>query len=117
MSPEADLIMSDVAGQQPSAAQHHHEQDLRSAGPLVRAACLTQAAQEWSKPLTNPPVRPSDIQIQAYHQMVNEGVPVQKALSDARDAYNKLLGRDPGTDPSLPRSTAPARGGRRDVPS
>ena len=70
------------------------QHDLRSPGPLVRASCSSGGA-EWSAPLYNPPVRPSDIYIQAYHQMVNESVPVQKALGDARDAYNKLLAEIP----------------------
>lgn len=90
MSPDADLTMSDVAGQQPRRSSIT-KNPIFDRADLSFVKLFDQAAHEWSAPLTNPPVRPSDIQIQAYDQMVNDGVPVQKALSDARDAYNKLL--------------------------
>lgn len=94
MSADADLIMADVAGQQPKRASvtsnKIFDQPDRSYVKL-----FDQAMREWSQPLLSPPVRPSDIYIQAYHQMVNEGVPVKKALEDARDAYHKLLAEIP----------------------
>jgi ABC-type glycerol-3-phosphate transport system substrate-binding protein len=90
MSPDADLIMSDVAGQQPRRSSIT-KNPIFDRPDLSFVKLFDTAAHEWSAPLTNPPVRPSDIQIQAYDQMVNDGVPVQKAMSDARDAYNKLL--------------------------
>ena len=94
MSPEADLTMSDVAGQQPRRSSIT-DNPIFQRPDLSFVKLFDQAAHEWSEPLTNPPVRPSDIQIQAYHQMVNDGVPVQKAMTDARDAYNKLLDEIP----------------------
>jgi len=90
MSPDADLTMSDVAGQQPRRSSIT-KNPIFDRPDLSFVKLFDQAAHEWSVALTNPPIRPSDIQIQAYDQMVNDGVPVQKALSDARDAYNKLL--------------------------
>ena len=90
MSPDADLIMSDVAGQQPRRSSIT-KNPIFDRPDLSFVKLFDQASHEWSEPLTNPPIRPSDIQIQAYDQMVNDGVPVQKALSDARDAYNQLL--------------------------
>jgi ABC-type glycerol-3-phosphate transport system substrate-binding protein len=94
MGPDADLIMSDVAGQQPRRASIT-DNKVFDRPDLSFVKLFTKAAQEWSEPLTNPPIRASDIYIQAYHQMINEGVPVQKALGDARDAYNKLLAEIP----------------------
>jgi ABC-type glycerol-3-phosphate transport system substrate-binding protein len=94
VSSDADLIMGDVAGQQPKRASVAKnavfERPDRSYVKL-----FDQAAREWSVPLLSPPVRPSDIYIQAYHSMVNEGVPVQRALEEARDTYNKLLAEIP----------------------
>jgi ABC-type glycerol-3-phosphate transport system substrate-binding protein len=94
MGPDADLIMSDVAGQQPRRASIT-DNKVFERPDLSFVRLFTKAAQEWSEPLTNPPIRASDIYIQAYHQMINEAVPVQKALGDARDAYNKLLAEIP----------------------
>ena len=91
MSGDADLVMSDVAGQQPKRTSVTSN-PIFERPDLSFVKLFDQAAREWSAPLLSPPVRPSDLYIQAYHQMVNEGVPVQKALGDARDAYNKLLG-------------------------
>ena len=92
--PDADLIMSDVAGQQPRRSSITSN-PIFDRPDLSFVKLFDQAAHEWSEPLTNPPVRPSDIEIQAYHSMVNEGVPVQQAMNDARDAYNKLLDQLP----------------------
>jgi ABC-type glycerol-3-phosphate transport system substrate-binding protein len=94
MSPDADLIMSDVAGQQPRRSSITSN-PIFDRPDLSFVKLFDQAAHEWSEPLTNPPVRPSDIEIQAYDSMVNDGVPVAKALGDARDAYNKLLDQIP----------------------
>lgn len=94
VSSDADLIMGDIAGQQPKRASVAKnpvfERPDRSYVKL-----FDQAARDWSEPLLSPPVRPTDIYIQAYHSMVNEGVPVQRALEEARDTYNKLLAEIP----------------------
>ncbi len=94
MGSDADLIMGDVAGQQPKRASVGKnpvfERPDRSYVKL-----FDQAAREWSLPLLSPPVRPTDIMIQAYHSMVNEQVPVERALGEARDTYNKLLSEIP----------------------
>ena len=94
MSADADLIMSDVAGQQPKRTSVTSN-PIFERPDLSFVKLFDQAAREWSAPLYSPPIRPSDLYIQAYHQMVNENVPVQKALGDARDAYNKLLAEIP----------------------
>ncbi|HEX2171496.1 MAG TPA: extracellular solute-binding protein, partial [Dehalococcoidia bacterium] len=90
MSPEADLIMADVAGQQPKRASNAgHAIFDRPDRAYVKLFDI--AAREWSAPLSSPPVRPTDIYVQAYHSMVNDGVPVEKAMAEARDTYHKLL--------------------------
>lgn len=90
MGADADLIMGDVAGQQPKrvsvAKNPVFERPDRAYVKLFDGA-----AREWSVPLLSSPVRPTDIYIQAYHSMVNENVPVAQALATARDTYNKLL--------------------------
>jgi len=90
MGPDADMALADVAGQQPKrasvASNALFDQPDRSYVKL-----FDTAAREWSLPLLSPPVRPSDLYIQAYHSMVNDGVPVEKALADARDSYHKFL--------------------------
>lgn len=94
MGADADLIMGDVAGQQPKRASVAKDKVFdRPDRSYVKL--FDQAARDWSLPLLSPPVRPTDILIQAYHQMVGENVPVQKALTEARDAYNKLLSEIP----------------------
>jgi ABC-type glycerol-3-phosphate transport system substrate-binding protein len=94
MGPDADLIMGDVAGQQPKRASVSKNAVFeRTDRSYVKL--FDQAARDWSVPLLSPPVRPTDIYIQAYHQMVNEGVAVQRALEEARDTYNKLLSEIP----------------------
>jgi multiple sugar transport system substrate-binding protein len=90
MGADADMIMAEVAGQQPKRASV-------AANPLFDkpdrsyVKLFDVAAREWSAPLLSPPVRPSDIYIQAYHSMVNDGVPVERAMTEARDTYHKLL--------------------------
>ena len=90
MGSDADMIMADVAGQQPKRASV-------TANPLfdqpdrAYVKLFDTAAREWSAPLLSPPVRPSDIYVQAYHSMVNDGVPVERAMTEARDTYHKLL--------------------------
>lgn len=94
MSADADLVMGDVAGQQPRrasvAGNAVFERPDRAYVKL-----FDQAAREWSVPLLSPPVRATDIYIQAYHSMVNDNVPVKQALETARDTYNKLLSEIP----------------------
>jgi ABC-type glycerol-3-phosphate transport system substrate-binding protein len=94
MSPEADLIMGDVAGQQPKRASVA-KNAVFDRPDRAYVKLFDQAAREWSLPLLSPPVRPTDIYIQAYHSMVNDNVPVQQALETARDTYNKLLSEIP----------------------
>lgn len=94
MSADADLIMGDVAGQQPKRASVAKDK-VFDRPDRAYVKLFDQAARDWSLPLLSPPVRPTDILIQAYHQMVGENVPVQKALTEARDAYNKLLSEIP----------------------
>ena len=94
MSPDADLVMSDVAGQQPKRASVA-KNAIFDRPDRAYVKLFDQAAREWSVPLLSPPVRSSDILIQAYHSMINEGVPVAQALGTARDAYNKLLDEIP----------------------
>jgi ABC-type glycerol-3-phosphate transport system substrate-binding protein len=94
VSPEADLIMGDIAGQQPKRASVA-KNPVFDRPDRSYVKLFDQAAREWSLPLLSPPVRPSDIYIQAYHQMVGENVPVQKAMEQARDAYHKLLSEIP----------------------
>jgi len=90
MGPDADMIMAEVAGQQPKRASV-------AANPLFDkpdrsyVKLFDVAAREWSAPILSPPVRPSDLYIQAYHSMINDSVPVEKAMTEARDAYHKLL--------------------------
>jgi ABC-type glycerol-3-phosphate transport system substrate-binding protein len=94
MSADADLTMADVAGQQPkrtSVAQNA----LFDRPDRAYVRLFDQAAREWPVPLLSPPVRPSEIYIQAYHSMVNDNVPVATALATARDSYNKLLAEIP----------------------
>ena len=94
MSPDADLIMGDVAGQQPKRASVA-KNAVFDRPDRAYVKLFDQAAREWSLPLLSPPVRPTDIYIQAYHSMVNDNVPVQQALEAARDTYNKLLSEIP----------------------
>src|SRR4051794_6938604 len=94
MSPAADLIMSDVAGQQPRRSSITSD-PIFQRPDLSFVKLFDQAEHGGAAPLPTPPVRPSDIEIQAYHQMVNDNVPVQKAMTEARDAYNKLLDEIP----------------------
>jgi hypothetical protein len=90
MSADADLIMGDVAGQQPKRASVS-KNPIFERPDRAYVKLFDEAAREWSVPLLSPPVRPTDIYIQAYHSMVNENVPVEQALGTARDTYNKLL--------------------------
>jgi ABC-type glycerol-3-phosphate transport system substrate-binding protein len=94
MGAEADLIMGDVAGQQPRRASVS-KNPVFDRPDRSYVKLFDQAARDWSLPLLSPPVRPTDIYIQAYHQMVNEGVPAQRALEEARDTYNRLLSEIP----------------------
>jgi ABC-type glycerol-3-phosphate transport system substrate-binding protein len=94
MSSDADLIMGDVAGQQPKRASVASNA-VFDRPDRAYVKLFDQAAREWSVPLLSPPVRPTDIYIQAYHSMVNDNVPVQQALETARDTYNKLLAEIP----------------------
>lgn len=94
MGPDADLIMGDIAGQQPKRVSVS-KNAIFDRPDRSYVKLFDQAAREWSLPLLSPPVRPTDILIQAYHSMVSENVPVQKALETARDAYNKLLAEIP----------------------
>jgi ABC-type glycerol-3-phosphate transport system substrate-binding protein len=94
MSPDADLILGDVASQQPKRASTT-KSPVFERPELSYVKLFDEASRERSEPLLSPPVRESDILIQAYHGMVNDGVPVEKALGDARDAYNKLLAEIP----------------------
>jgi ABC-type glycerol-3-phosphate transport system substrate-binding protein len=94
MSADADLIMGDVAGQQPKRASVA-KNAVFDRPDRAYVKLFDQAAREWSIPLLSPPVRPTDIYIQAYHSMVNDNVPVQLALETARDTYNKLLDEIP----------------------
>jgi ABC-type glycerol-3-phosphate transport system substrate-binding protein len=94
MGPDADLIMGDVAGQQPKRSSVSTNAVFnRPDRSYVKL--FDVAAREWSMPLLSPPVRPTDIYIQAYHKMVNERVPALAALEEARDTYNKLLAEIP----------------------
>lgn len=90
MSADADLIMGDVAGQQPKRASVARNA-IFDRPDRAYVKLFDTAAREWSISLLSPPVRPSDILIQAYHSMVNDNVPVADALATARDSYNKLL--------------------------
>ncbi len=90
MSSDADLIMGDVAGQQPKRASVA-QNPVFDRPDRAYVKLFDQAARDWSVPLLSPPVRPSDIYIQAYHSMVNEKVPVADALAAARDTYTRLL--------------------------
>lgn len=94
MSADADLVMGDVAGQQPKRASVASNA-VFDRPDRAYVKLFDQAAREWSVPLLSPPVRPTDIYIQAYHSMVNDNVPVQQALETARDTYNKLLSEIP----------------------
>ena len=90
MSADADLVMGDVAGQQPKRASVASNQ-VFDRPDRAYVKLFDQAAREWSVPLLSSPVRATDIYIQAYHSMVNDNVPVKQALETARDTYNKLL--------------------------
>jgi ABC-type glycerol-3-phosphate transport system substrate-binding protein len=94
MSADADLTMGDVAGQQPKRASVANNPVFDRADRAY-VKLFDAAAREWSLPLLSPPVRPTDIYIQAYHSMVNDSVPVAQALATARDEYNKLLAEIP----------------------
>jgi ABC-type glycerol-3-phosphate transport system substrate-binding protein len=90
MGADADMIMADIAGQQPKRASV-------STNPIFDrpdrsyVKLFDEAMRDWSVPLLSPPVRPSDIYIQSYHSMINDKVPVQRALEAARDDYNNKL--------------------------
>ncbi|MFN8525937.1 MAG: extracellular solute-binding protein [Chloroflexota bacterium] len=90
MGSEADLIMGDLAGQQPKRASVAKDK-LFDRPDRSFVKLFDQAARDWSLPLLSPPVRQTDIMIQAYHSMVNENTPVAKAMEEARDTYHKLL--------------------------
>jgi ABC-type glycerol-3-phosphate transport system substrate-binding protein len=90
MSPEADLILSDVAAQQPKRSSSTKDK-IFERPELSFVKLFDEATREWAVPLLSPPVRESELLIQAVHSIVNDNVPVEKALGDARDAYNKLL--------------------------
>jgi multiple sugar transport system substrate-binding protein len=90
MSPDADLILGDVAAQQPKRTSSTSNAIFQRPD-MSFVKLFDTATREWAEPLLSPPVRESEILIQAYHSMVNDGVPVEKAMADARDAYNKLL--------------------------
>ena len=94
MSADADLVMGDVAGQQPKRASVARNA-VFDRPDRAYVKLFDQAARDWSVPLLSPPVRPTDIYIQAYHSMINDNVPVVQALGTARDAYNKLLAEIP----------------------
>ncbi len=94
MSADADLAMADVAGQQPKRARVA-KNPLFDQPDRAYVKLFDQAARDWSVPILSPPVRQTDILIQAYHSMVNENVPPQAALATARDTYNKLLAEIP----------------------
>jgi ABC-type glycerol-3-phosphate transport system substrate-binding protein len=94
MSADADLIMGDVAGQQPKRASVA-KNPIFDRPDRAYVKLFDEATRDWSVPLLSPPVRPSDLYIQAYHSMVNENVPVAQALATARDTYNKLLSEIP----------------------
>jgi ABC-type glycerol-3-phosphate transport system substrate-binding protein len=93
-SADADLIMGDVAGQQPRRASVA-KNPVFDRPDRAYVKLFDEAARDWSVPLLSPPVRPTDLYIQAYHSMVNENVPVAQALATARDTYNKLLAEIP----------------------
>lgn len=90
MGADADLALADTAGQQPKRASVSKnpvfERPDRSYVKL-----FDEASRDWSLPLLSPPVRPSDLLIQSYHVMVNDNVPVQTALEQARDSYHEKL--------------------------
>jgi hypothetical protein len=86
--------MGDVAGQQPKRASVA-KNAIFDRPDRAYVKLFDEAARDWSVPLLSPPVRPSDLYIQAYHSMVNENVPVAQALATARDTYNKLLAEIP----------------------
>jgi ABC-type glycerol-3-phosphate transport system substrate-binding protein len=94
MSADADLVMGDVAGQQPKRASVARN-GVFDRPDRAYVKLFDESARDWSVPLLSPPVRPTDIYIQAYHSMVNDGVPVAQALATARDTYNKLLDEIP----------------------
>jgi len=94
MSADADLVMGDIAGQQPKRASVA-KNAVFDRPDRAYVKLFDESAREWSVPLLSPPVRQSDILIQAYHSMVNDNVPVQDALATARDNYNKLLSEIP----------------------
>jgi ABC-type glycerol-3-phosphate transport system substrate-binding protein len=90
MSADADLVMGDVAGQQPKRASVA-KSPVFDRPDRAYVKLFDESARDWSVPLLSAPVRQTDIYIQAYHSMVNDNVPVAQALGTARDAYNKLL--------------------------
>jgi ABC-type glycerol-3-phosphate transport system substrate-binding protein len=94
MGSDADLIMGDVAGQQPKRSSVG-KNPVFDRPDRSYVKLFDEAARDWSLPLLSPPVRPTDIYIQAYHSMINEQVPVERALGEARDTYNKLLSEIP----------------------
>ncbi len=94
MSADADLVMGDVAGQQPKRASVARNA-VFDRPDRAYVKLFDQAARDWSVPLLSPPVRATDIYIQAYHSMINDNVPVVQALGTARDAYNRLLAEIP----------------------
>lgn len=94
MSADADLILSDVASQQPKRASSTSS-PIFERPELSFVKLFDEASRDWAEPLLSAPVRESELLIQAVHSMVNDGVPVEKALADARDSYNKLLAEIP----------------------
>lgn len=90
MSKDADIILSDVALQQPKRLSSTSNK-IFERPELSFVKLFDEASRDWAEPLLSPPVRESELLVQAVHSIINDGVPVAKALGDARDAYNKLL--------------------------